>query len=219
MFDDTAGSAGADRFEATSETARRGGAIADSVIFLRAWADRPGQVAAIAPSGRLLAELITREITRETGPVLELGPGTGVFTRALLARGVRERDLTLIECREDFAGVLQGRFPEARLLCMDATRLARMTLGEGARPGAVISGLPLRKMPPKKVLSILGGAFAALRPEGCFYQFTYRPGSPIPHRILARLGLEATRIGAALWNVPPAAVYRLRRRQAGETTS
>jgi phospholipid N-methyltransferase len=50
-----------------------------------------------------------------------------------------------------------------------------------------------------------------MRPEACLYQFTYRPGSPIPRRILARLGLEAIRTGAAVWNVPPAAVYRLRR--------
>jgi phospholipid N-methyltransferase len=215
MLEDTSGSENVERFTAGADVPPRDEArrsvIGDNAIFLRAWADRPSQVAAIAPSGRQLAELITREITPATGPVLELGPGTGVFTRMLLERGVRERDLTLVEARDDFATVLRRRFPEARILCMDATRLARTALFEDEWPGAAVSGLPLRKMSPKKVLAILGGAFAAMRPEACLYQFTYRPGSPIPRRILARLGLEAIRTGAAVWNVPPAAVYRLRR--------
>jgi phospholipid N-methyltransferase len=175
-------------------------------------------VAAIAPSGRPLAELMTREITAETGPVMELGPGTGVFTRALLARGVRERDLTLIECRRDFARLLHRRFPEARILCVDAARLIHAKLLEGGQSGAAVSGLPLRKMPPGPVIAILSGAFAAMRPGGAFYQFTYRPGCPIPRRLLDRLDIEATRIGCVLRNVPPAAVYRLRMRKPSGTT-
>jgi phospholipid N-methyltransferase len=63
-------------------------------------------VAAILPSGRALASLITKDISAATGPVLELGPGTGVFTQALLARGVRQQDLTLIEYGSDFARLL-----------------------------------------------------------------------------------------------------------------
>jgi phospholipid N-methyltransferase len=71
-------------------------AMPDVLFFLRAWTCHPLRVAAIAPSGTALAELITREIAPTCGAVLELGPGTGVFTRALLARGVREEDLTLV---------------------------------------------------------------------------------------------------------------------------
>jgi phosphatidylethanolamine/phosphatidyl-N-methylethanolamine N-methyltransferase len=185
--------------------------VRDIVSFLRAWFADPLRVAAITPSGTALANLVTREISAATGPVLELGAGTGVFTRALLARGVPEGHLTLLEYGADFAQLLSERFPHARVLSMDAARLAHAPLFEGAPVGAVISGLPLLYMSPKKVVTILKGAFGYLRRGGSFYQFTYMPRCPISYRLLKRLGLEATRIGGTLRNVPPAAVYRISR--------
>jgi phosphatidylethanolamine/phosphatidyl-N-methylethanolamine N-methyltransferase len=184
----------------------------DLIPFFRAWISNPLRVAAVAPSGNALADLITREISSDTGPVLELGPGMGAFTRALLARGVSEPDLTLIEYGSDFVRLLSVRFPSARVLWMDASWLAREKIFEGAPLGAVVSGLPLLAMPPRKVMAILAGAFGHLRPGGAFYQFTYGPRCPVPRPLLDRLGLKATRIGRALVNVPPAAVYRISRR-------
>lgn len=184
----------------------------DILFFLRAWTADPLRVAAIAPSGPALAELITREITPDYGAVLELGPGTGVFTRALLARGVRAEDLTLIENGDEFIELLRSRFPKARVLRMDATRMDRQNLFDGAPVGAVISGLPLLSMPPKQVLAILFGAFGVLRQGGALYQFTYGPRCPVARRLLDRLGLKATCIGRAYLNMPPAAVYRITRR-------
>jgi phospholipid N-methyltransferase len=186
--------------------------LRDIGSFLRAWLADPRRVAAITPSGTALASLVTAEISPASAPVLELGAGTGSFTRALLARGVSECDLTLLEYGAEFARLLSKRFPQARVLAMDATRLARTPLYEGAPVGAVISGLPLLSMSPKQIMAILSGAFRCLRPGGSFYQFTYMPRCPISRRLLERLGLEATRIGGTLKNVPPAAVYRISRR-------
>jgi phospholipid N-methyltransferase len=188
-------------------------AYSDHLRFFRRWISDPLRVAAVAPSGGSLSRLMTREILPADGPVLELGPGTGAFTRALLARGVRESDLTLVEYGADFAELLQARFPQARVLSMDAARLANCDLFPGAVVGAVVSGLPLLSMPPRKVISILSGAFGAIRPTGGFYQFTYGPRCPVPRPILDRLGLKARRIGGTVRNLPPAAVYRISRRQ------
>jgi phosphatidylethanolamine/phosphatidyl-N-methylethanolamine N-methyltransferase len=184
----------------------------DALPFLRAWLSDPLRVGAVAPSGGALADLITGEISPETGPVLELGPGTGAFTQALLARGVAEHDLTLVELGPDFARMLELRFSKARILRMDASLLARVERIEGAPFGAAVSGLPLLTMPPRKVMAILGGAFRHLRGDGRFYQFTYGPKCPVPAGILNRLGLEAARIGWRLRNIPPAAVYRISRK-------
>jgi phospholipid N-methyltransferase len=188
-------------------------AYSDFFQFFRSWVADPLRVAAVAPSGDSLARLMTQEIHPADGPVLELGVGTGVFTRALLARGIRENDLTLVEYGSDFMRVLQHRFPRARVLWMDASQLAAYDLFAGASVGAVVSGLPLLSMPPRKLLSILSGAFSYLRPTGRFYQFTYGPRCPVPRPILDRLGLKATRIGGTVRNLPPAAVYRITRRQ------
>jgi phospholipid N-methyltransferase len=95
---------------------------------------------------------------------------------------------------------------------MDATRLKDVELFGGKAAGAVVSGLPLLSMPPKKVIAILEGAFGHLRADGAFYQFTYGPRCPVKRTLLDRLGLKATRIGRVVANVPPAAVYRIRRR-------
>jgi len=184
----------------------------DFLSFFLSWMSSPRRVGAIAPSGAALADLITREITATTGPILELGPGTGAFTYKLLKRGVRPQDLTLIEYGSDFMKLLQMRFPGARVLWMDAARLATQRLYDGAPVGAVVSGLPLLNMPTRKVISIVSGAFSYVRPGGAFYQFTYGMSCPIPRPVLDRLGLRATLVDRAFLNVPPAAVYRLTRR-------
>ena len=103
----------------------------DFLSFFLSWMSAPRRVGAIAPSGAALADLITREITASTGPVLELGPGTGAFTYKLLKRGVRQQDLTLIEYGSDFMKLLQMRFPNARVLV------------DGC--GAAGNGAPLRR--------------------------------------------------------------------------
>lgn len=186
----------------------------DILTFLRSWAAEPLRVGAIAPSGSALADLITRDIGPDTGRVIELGPGTGVFTARLLARGVAEADLTLIEYGSDFARLLQLRFPDARVMWMDAARLRTVAFETPQPVGAIVSGLPLLSFSPRKVIAILDGAFHHLRPGGMFYQFTYGPRCPVPRAILDRLGLRATLMGRALLNVPPATVYRITRRTA-----
>lgn len=185
----------------------------ETLQFFRAWLSEPLRVAAVMPSGRALAALIVSEVSAETGPILELGPGTGVFTRALLARGVAEENLALIEFGSEFAAKLNAEFPRAKTLCMDAARLRDVELFGDTPAGAVISGLPLLSMSPRTVYSILEGAFAHLRADGAFYQFTYGPRCPISRPLLDRLGLKASYLGGTFANVPPAAVYRIQRRK------
>lgn len=190
------------------------GAAADQVRFLRSWLRNPLQIAAVAPSGEALAALMTREITVASAPVIELGPGTGVFTKALVEKQVAEADLTLVEFSEAFVTILRDRYPAARIVHGDATRLRFMRLFDERKAGAVVSGLGLLSMSPRAVIAILSGAFTVLRPDGAFYQFTYAPRCPVPDAILDRLDLEATKIGGTWRNLPPAAVYRIRRRRS-----
>lgn len=181
-------------------------------FFFRAWVSEPFRVAAVTPSGIALSNLMVSEVCPKDGPVIELGPGTGVFTRALIAKGIKEENLVLIEFGSEFVDDLSFHFPSAKTLWMDAAKLRKVSLFDGVLAGAVISGLPLLSMRPRKVLAILDGAFAHLRPDGVFYQFTYGPRCPISRPLLDRLGLKATFIGHTFANVPPAAVYRISRR-------
>ncbi|WP_445216291.1 class I SAM-dependent methyltransferase [Bradyrhizobium sp. Pa8] len=184
----------------------------DFFNFFRAWLADPIRVSAVAPSGQTLARLMTGEIKPGDGPVIELGPGSGVFTQALLRRGIAESDLLLIEYGSDFMRLLQRRFPNARVLWMDASHLCQYKPFM-APAGAVVSGLPLLSMSPRKVMAILSGAFRHMREGGIFYQFTYGMSCPVPRPILDRLGLKASLVGRTALNIPPASVYRIRRRQ------
>jgi phospholipid N-methyltransferase len=182
--------------------------LADRLLFISLWLRQPFRIAALSPSGQALAQLMTAAIKPEDGPVIELGAGTGVFTRALLARGVRERDLLLVEDNPEMADMLRRRFPAARVVTADAACLGDHYPFGDVRAGAVVSGLPLLSMPVHKVITILRAAFASLRDVGAFYQFTYGFGCPIQSGVLAHAGLSAERVGWVAANLPPATVYR-----------
>jgi phospholipid N-methyltransferase len=182
---------------------------ADTLKFLQQWINAPLVVGAVAPSGPALAELITSRIDSYSAPVLELGPGTGVFSRALIARGLRERDLTLVESGAEFASMLKMRFPEARVLRMDAAVIGGTPELLPASFGAAVSGLPLLSMRARKVTDIVTGAFKLMRPGSALFQFTYGPSCPVPRAVMDQLGLQARKIGGALLNIPPASVYEI----------
>ena len=186
----------------------------DTMHLLRAWLRDPRSVGALAPSGPALARLMTAHVDHAHGPVIELGPGTGVFTRALLERGLPGHRLVLVETDAVLASTLAQRYPHARVLRMDAARLGRSSsLFGDERASAVISGLPLLSIPADKVEAIIEGVFERqLQDGGALYQFTYGLRCPVPRALRQRLGLEAERIGGAWLNLPPAWVWRIRRR-------
>ena len=165
------------------------------------------------PSCRRLARLITSEITATSAPVLELGPGTGVFTRALLGRGLREDQLILVECDPHLARRLERAYPEAWIVNVDVPQLRQINIVDGDPVGAVVSGLPLLSMPMRDRMAILQFAFRHLRPSGSYYQFTYSLRCPVPRPVLGRMGLKAVRMGLTRLNAPPATVYRIRARR------
>lgn len=164
------------------------------------------------PSGRALASIITSELSARTGRVLELGPGTGVFTQAMIDKGVQEKNLVLLEYNATFSALLTQRFPRASLLQMDVCDLESLPRIDGAYVDAVVCGLGLLNMPAHQVAAILRGAFLQLKPGGRLYLFTYGFKCSVPAHILDALDLEAVRIGRTYRNVPPATTYRIQRR-------
>jgi phosphatidylethanolamine/phosphatidyl-N-methylethanolamine N-methyltransferase len=182
----------------------------DQSVFLKSWLKRPMRTGAVAPSSNALARLITRDILPGAGPVIELGPGTGAFTRCILAKGVLQCDLTLVENSPDFTALLRQRFPEASLLDMDVTRMRRWhDPWRSMQAQAVISGLPLLTMGVRAQWNVVGACMQSLQAGAALYQFTYMARCPIAPEILTRMNLRAERIGSSLLNLPPASVYRI----------
>jgi phosphatidylethanolamine/phosphatidyl-N-methylethanolamine N-methyltransferase len=151
------------------------------------------------------------------GPIVELGPGTGPVTQALIERGVCAERLVLVEFDPKFCALLRERFPQARVVQGDAYNLP-LTLREtlDAPPSAVVSSLPLLNKPEPLRLRLLEDALAMMEPQGVFVQFTYGMISPIPrgkkgHRYR---WFEAEASAPVLRNLPPARVWAYRRRGA-----
>ncbi len=179
-------------------------------VFFKSWLKDPFHVASITPSSRWLARLMATDV----GPgarVVELGAGTGTLTEAVVERGVRQEDLYLVEQHPMFCDVLRERFPGSSVVQADA---AALTDSLGSLRGTVdyvISGLPIVWFTRHKKGRILKEAFALLRPQGRYQQFTYLGPPPVGARLLEELGLHTTLLGVAPLNLPPAFVYRFER--------
>ena len=182
----------------------------DEVRFLRSWIEKPLHVGAVMPSGRLLARTMAQYVNADAeGPVIELGPGTGAITSALIDRGIDQRRLVLVEYNPSFCALLRDRYPHARIVQGDAYTL-RDTLWNvlSAPATAVVSGLPLVTKPMLTRLKLIRDAFAALVPGAPFVQFTYSVAPPIP-KSLPGVSTEASE---RIWmNLPPARVWVYRK--------
>ena len=165
---------------------------------------------AVMPSGRLLARTMAQYVDIDSeGPVIELGPGTGAITNALIAHGVEQKRLVLVEYNPGFCALLRDRYPQATVVQGDAYAL-RDSLWDVLRApaSAVVSGLPLVTKPMLTRLKLIRDAFAAISPGSPFVQFTYSVAPPIP-RSLPGVSTEASE---RIWmNLPPARVWVYRK--------
>jgi phosphatidylethanolamine/phosphatidyl-N-methylethanolamine N-methyltransferase len=182
----------------------------DEVRFLRSWIEKPLHMGAVMPSSKLLARTMAQYVDVDSkGPVIELGPGTGAITNALIEHGVDQKRLVLVEYNPGFCALLRDRYPQAKVVQGDAYAL-RDSLGAvlDAPASAVVSGLPLVTKPMLTRLKLIRDAFVALAPGAPFVQFTYSVAPPIP-KSLPGVSTEASE---RIWmNLPPARVWVYRK--------
>ena len=183
-------------------------AVADSSLFLREWLANPQRTGSVAPSSPQLGAAMARWLPRDSESyVLELGPGTGAVTDALLKHGLREDRLIAIEHNPTLAKRLQKKYPQAHIIAGDAwemdTLLARLPQPIPA-VGAVMSSLPLLNFPEAQAAVLAKKIRAVLEPRGRLVQYSY-------HIIKDRSrGADDFRLIASKivwWNLPPARVH------------
>jgi len=182
-------------------------ALSDTAVFLREWLANPQRTGSVAPSSPQLADAMARWIPSDPESfVLELGPGTGPVTDALLKRGLREEKLVAIEHNPKMAGLLREKFPRAQIITGDAWQLDDLLRGlrePVESVGAVISSLPLLNFSEEQARALAQKIRAVLEPDGNWVQFTYRIHKLRP-RGASTFRLRASKI---VWlNLPPARV-------------
>jgi phosphatidylethanolamine/phosphatidyl-N-methylethanolamine N-methyltransferase len=197
-------------FQSTLSIAKKNLRLDDEVHFLRSWMEKPLATGAVMPSGKPLARAMAKFVDPSLdGHVIELGPGTGAVTAALVEQGVNPARLVLVEFNPTFCRLLRARYPDATVVQGDAYAIKRLLGGLLRQPAAaVVSGLPLFTKPLKFRLRLVDDAFALLRPGAPFVQFTYAVVSPIPR---SHAGATA-QCSERIWlNLPPARVWVYRR--------
>lgn len=183
--------------------------LAEQFEFLRGLIASPKGVGAIAPSSAALARAIALQADPDQpGEVLELGPGTGVVTEALIARGFEPERITAIEYDPEFVRRVRERCPGVNVIEGDAFALNRTLRPEDTGYCAIISGIPLLNWPPDRRQALIAAALDRVRPHAPFIQFSYGLTPPVP----ATDRFDVRR-AAVIWaNLPPARVWVYRAR-------
>jgi len=175
-------------------------------LFLRRWLANPLQMGSVVPSSATLCRQIVDQVRQ--GPdeaVLELGAGTGVISRALLASGIPPERLFVIEIVPSMTEHLRALLPGAQVVQGDARRLPELLPSRWqGRIGTVICGIPLVLLPLAEQRRFID-AIERVAPGRGFLHYSYCATSPLPYR---KHGLSARREAWTPLNFPPASVWR-----------
>ncbi len=178
------------------------------IAFLRGFLDRPKEVGSIIPSSRWMERRITRTAEIASAKlVIELGPGTGGTTKALLqAMGPNAR-LLAIEINPGFCELLTRTIDDPRLIVHEGSAAdiqEALTKHDLEAPDVILSGIPFSTMPQALGLSILRSVKKSLAPGGRFVAYQFRD---VVHTLGKRVFGPAS-VQIELLNMPPMRVYR-----------
>ena len=178
--------------------------------FFKGWVRKPGEVGAVAPTGKHAARAMAAFVPEvSTLPVLELGPGTGSITQALLDRGIAPERIVSVEYSRDFYAYLVENFPGVNFINGDAFRIRELLADTPwNRFCAVIGAVPVLTLPKHKRARLIDDYLSLVADDGPFVQISYGPRAPLPGRP-GHYVMEST--DWIVKNVPPARLYVYRR--------
>jgi len=160
---------------------RLGRKFDEEIRFFKGWIDGPKRVGAICPTSWVTAKRMASVVDTTSGlPVLELGPGTGIITKAIVKRGIKPENLVSIEYSTDFYQHLVRTFPGVNFINGDAFDLER-TLGvwKDKTFDSVVSAIPLLSFPMERRIALLESLLDRIPAGRPVMQITYGPVSPI----------------------------------------
>src|SRR6185437_6583351 len=183
-------------------------------VFLKA----PSLTSAIMPSSPWLAERIIEGVRLdEAKVVIEIGPGTGAFTRLIQKEISPSAFFLAVEIDSQFAKHLQRHFPRVQVVNDSAERLDEHLRPFGhSSADCVLSGLPWAGFKGDEQRRVLGAVVRALRPGGLMTTYAYNHTARLPggrrfRKLLQSTFSEVTTTRTEWRNLPPAFVYRCRK--------
>ncbi|MER8832769.1 class I SAM-dependent methyltransferase [Mesorhizobium sp. M0045] len=182
----------------------------DELKFFKGWIDKPKAVGSIVPTSSVTARKMASIVDPKSGlPVLEVGPGTGVITRAILAQGIKPENLYAVEYSTDFVRHLRQLYPGVNVIEGDAFNLDA-TLGDKRDLifDSVISGVPLLNFPVAQRIAYVESLLDRIPAGRPIVQLTYGPLSPIPP---GRGDYTVEHFHFVIRNIPPTQLWIYRR--------
>lgn len=189
---------------------RLGKKFDEEIRFFRGWKNNMKAVGSITPTSGVTARRMASVINPHSGlPVLELGPGTGVITKAILGCGVAPEKLFSVEFSTDFYQHLVRTFPGVNFINGDAFDLDK-TLGDARDQtfDSVISAVPLLNFPMHQRVSLITDLLSRMEPGRPVIQISYGPMSPViamPDRY------QISHYDFVVRNIPPAQLWVYKR--------
>lgn len=182
--------------------------LRERALFFRSFLAHPRQVGAVLPtSRRTVRDMLGLADLARANLVVELGPGTGVYTAAILDRLREHAQVVALEIDPALASSLAGRLIDPRLRVVHDSAENLEAYLEGRRADVVVSALPFTSLPPGLRRTILERAAQALAPSGVMLIIQY---SPMLTRELHRV-FGGVRRRLSLLNVPPAFLFACER--------
>jgi phosphatidylethanolamine/phosphatidyl-N-methylethanolamine N-methyltransferase len=189
---------------------RLGRKFEEEVQFFKGWQKDKKRVGALMPTSVHAARRMASVINPASGlPVLELGAGTGVITKAILERGIKPRQLISVEYSKDFYKRLMRTFPGVDFRLGDAFALGEVLAERREEQfDCVISAVPLLSFPMEQRIALLEDLLARIPRGRPVIQITYGPLSPVikmPDRYVV------SHYDFVVRNIPPAQLWTYRR--------
>jgi phosphatidylethanolamine/phosphatidyl-N-methylethanolamine N-methyltransferase len=182
----------------------------EEIRFFKGWRSNMKAVGSIVPTSGITARRMASVVNPHSGlPVLELGPGTGVITKAILQKGVQPENLVSIEFSTDFFQHLVKTYPAVDFINGDAFDLDK-TLGtrRDQQFDSVVSAVPLLNFPMHMRVSLIDDLLSRIPVGRPVIQISYGPLSPVvamPDRY------QISHYDFVVRNIPPAQLWVYRK--------
>lgn len=182
----------------------------DEIRFIKGMISTPKTVGAIMPTSARMANRMASIIETGSGlPVLELGPGTGVITKAILDKGVAPENVVSVEYSGEFVRHLRGKYPGVNFINGDAFSLAETLQNyRGQKFDCVISGIPLLNFPMHQRVKLIEDLLKLVPVGRPIVQFSYGPISPVVARPDSYV---IKHFDFVIRNIPPAQIWHYRK--------
>lgn len=189
---------------------RLGRKFDEEIRFFKGWISNTRAVGSIIPTSSITARRMASVADpRSALPVLELGPGTGAITKAILEKGIAPERVVSVEFSTDFYNHLVERFEGVHFINGDAFDLDK-TLGalKDQQFDSVISAVPLLNFPMHRRVALIEDLLDRIPVGRPIVQISYGPVSPVtamPDRY------QISHLDFVVRNIPPAQLWVYRK--------